>query len=68
MTPVGSIYPLVLCIKTTPLTLPFSIRWVSVAMEEVLSGRICATVSDSSGDGGGCPTVHPLSLTDEQKV
>ena len=61
-------YPLVLCIRTTPLTLPFSIRWVSLSVEETPSGRVCATVPDSTGIGGGCPTVYPLPLADEQKV
>ena len=51
-----------------------SIRWVYFSVEETpclvteRTGRVCATVSDSTRVGSGCLTVHPLSLADEQKV
>ena len=59
--PVGALY------KYYAVNASLSIRWVSLSVEETSSGRVCATVSDSTRVGSGCPTVHPLSLLTSKK-
>ena len=62
-------YPLVLCTETTPLTLPLVFAGCLFLWRKLGTDRkVCATVSDSTRVGGGCPAAHPLSLVHEQEV